>query len=101
MTFLSNYELPLLLSCNEIRYSSDYFQKKMGGTQLLGQNSHTWDMLDTSSKIHTSSEISKFSRFYTILQGHKSPHRKMFGTKYITINIKLIIFFKFPKKTAI
>ena len=95
MTFLSNYELPLLLSCNEIRYSSDYFQKKMGGTQLLGQNSHTWDMLDTSS------EISKFSRFYTILQGHKSPHRKMFGTKYITINIKLIIFFKFPKKTAI
>ena len=41
MTFLSNYELTLLLSCNEIRYSSDYFQKKMGGTQLLGQNSHT------------------------------------------------------------
>ena len=33
-----------------------------------------------------------------ILQGHKNPDRKIFGTRYIIINMKLIIFLKFWKK---
>ena len=31
-------------------------------------------------------------KIFSILQGHKNPHRKIFGTRYIIINMKLIIY---------
>ena len=40
-------------------------------------------------------------KILSILQGRKNPHRNIFGTSYIIINMKLIIFLKSGEKTVI
>ena len=67
----------------------------MGETLLLGQKSYVWD---NSFKIYLASKyIMQNYEILLILRGHKIPHWKIFDTRCIIVNMKLITFLKFEK----
>ena len=91
MKFLSNFELMLLVSCNQI------------DIEVVISIKYGWNTIAWAKIIHLGRYPYQQQnlKILSILQGHKNPHRKIFGTRYIITNMKLVIFLKSGKKTVI
>ena len=95
--FLSNFELMLLLSCNQIDIEAVISIKCGWKTIVWAKIIHLWHYPYQQQN----------RKILLILQGHRNPHRKIFGTRYINkyivhiINMKMIKFLKSGKKTVI
>ena len=62
-----------------------------------------WNIIAWAKNIHLGYYPYQQQNFniLSILQRNKIPHRKIFGSRYLIINMKLIIFLKFWKKNVI
>ena len=91
LEFFSNSEVMLLVSCNQIDIEVIISIKH-------GRNTIAWKKIIHLGHYPYQQQNIKI---LSILQGHKNPYGKIFGTRYIIINMKVIIFLKSGKRCII
>ena len=97
LNFLNNFELLLLLSCNQIHIevviSIKHGWNNVAWVKIIYLGHYPYQPKNQYQQQHLKNLL--------ILQGHKNSQRKIFGTSCIIINLELIIFLNFVKKTVI